>query len=355
VARPTVRKLAWASFLVLGISAHAHAQTVGSSAPDGSGKAGPDPPSTSAPEAEKEKKKEDGSEKTKEEKKKEDGSEKSDSESDKPKRTLLERICASVSHEEDDDGPINTDRPTFTPANTVVPRGRLQFESGFTFNSQQTPQTRSSVYDFPELAMRYGLTKRLEFRTFWLGSTSIQTQSRAGGPWSHNGGYSDMEVGFKWQLLEEDKERKWIPTTALITSVMAPTGGASILSSQEVNPYINLIYGWNLTDKLTLAGSTGYLGMRQQPTPGSGRAADSFERYHQSLVAFFSATERTTLFYEWYVFMYTNAADNRPAHFMDGGLLHRLTPNIQLDLRAGLGLSGHPDDFFTGAGFSVRF
>ena len=80
-----------------------------------------------------------------------------------------------------------------------------------------------------------------------------------------------MEVGFKWQFFAGDKERKWIPTTALITSIIAPTGGASTLSSETVEPYINLIYGWSLTDKLTLAGSTGYLGMRQQPTPGSGR------------------------------------------------------------------------------------
>ncbi len=40
---------------------------------------------------------------------------------------------------------------------------------------------------------------------------------------------------------------------------------------------------------------------------------------------------------------------------MDGGILYLLTPNMQLDLRAGFGLSGRPDDFFTGAGYSVRF
>ncbi len=194
--------------------------------------------------------------------------------------------------------------------------------------------------------MRFGLKKRLEFRMFWLGQTWIQPQSRHGGPFQPSGGLSDMEVGFKWQLLEGDKERKWIPTTALITSIYAPTGGTSILGSHTVEPYVNLIYGWSLTDKLTLAGSTGYLGMRQTDL-GRGRAADSFERYHQSLVAFFSATERTTLFYEWYALMFTNAADNRPTHFMDGGLLYRLTPNMQFDLRAGFGLSGRPDDFFT--------
>ena len=93
----------------------------------------------------------------------------------------------------------------------------------------------------------------------------------------------------------------------------------------------------------------------ESTAPGSGRASDTFQRYHLSVVAFYSATERTISFYERYVLTFTNAADNRPTHFMDGGLLYRLTAKIQLDIRAGFGLSGRPDDFFTGAGLSVRF
>jgi hypothetical protein len=202
--------------------------------------------------------------------------------------------------------------------------------------------------------MRYGLVDRVEFRTFWLGENWDQAQLRRGGTRSP-GGTSDMEVGFKWQLLPEDKERRWRPITALITSIIAPTGGSSAVSDETVEPYINLIYGWNVTDKLTLAGSTGYLGIRDRPSPGTVGRSDNFQRYHQSLVAFFSATERTTLFYEWYAWTFTHAQDNRPQYFMDAGLLYRLTPNMQLDLRAGLGLTGRPDDLFTGAGFSVRF
>jgi hypothetical protein len=278
----------------------------------------------------------------------------SEESSSQANKSLIDRLFAPFSSKDDPDGPINTDRPTFTPANTVVPKGRLQFESGFTFNNEPTAKSHSALYDFPELAMRYGLTKWLEFRTFWTGQTWIQTAFRPGGGFQQGGGLSDMEVGFKWQLFAGDAKRKWIPTTALITSIFAPTGGTSSVGSHTVQPYSNLIYGWSLTDKLTLAGSTGYLGMRQTGL-GPGQAADSFERYHQSIVAFYSATKKTTLFYEWYILMFTNAADNRPMHFMDGGLLHHPTQNTQLDLRAGFGLSGRPDDFFTGAGFSIRF
>jgi hypothetical protein len=270
-------------------------------------------------------------------------------------RSIIDRINALFSQEEEPGGPINTDRPTLTPANTVVPWGRLQFETGFTFNSLGSGGSRTYTYDFPELGVRYGVFHRVEFRLFWLGQTYAQSQLRPAGPWSSLNGPSDMEVGFKTQIFEGDKKRKWLPTTALITSIMAPTGGTSYYSSQTVQPYLNLIYGWSLTDKLTLAGSTGYLGMRQQAIPGSVGKADSFSRFQQSIVAFYAATERTTLFYEWYIFTYTNSADNRPQNYMDGGVIYRLSTNMQLDLRAGFGLSGRPDDFFTGAGFSVRF
>jgi hypothetical protein len=268
---------------------------------------------------------------------------------------LIDRILSPLSQADDPDGQINTDRPTFTPANTVVPKGRLQFESGFTFDYQQTRTTRSPAYDFPELAMRVGIAKRVEFRTFWLGQTYSQILSRSGGRPTQLNGPSDMEIGFKWQLLEGNKDALWIPTTALITSVYAPTGGTSPFSSENVDPYINLIYGWTPNEKLTIAGSTGYLERREHFAPRPSRRSDSFERYHQSLVAFYSVGERTTLFYEWYILMPTGAPENRVMSYMDGGVLYHPTPNTQVDLRVGFGLNGNPEEIFTGAGFSVRF
>jgi hypothetical protein len=323
--------------LILAVGSCASAQEVGSRVPEsaeGTG-AGPSEPGAAAPAEPAE----EGQKKT---------------EPSAP-MSLRDRLRRAVSQEEDSDGPINTDRPTFTPANTVVPKGRLQFESGWTFNGEKTSQTRAYLYDFPELALRYGLIDRVEFRMLWFGQTFAQSQAQRGGPWRSVNGAGDMEVGFKWQLFPGDEKRKWIPTTALITSIIAPTGGSSPYSSETVEPYVNLIYGWSVTKKLTLSGSTGYLGIREQAVPNSLPRSDNFQRWHQSIVAFYTLGERTTLFYEWYALMFTHAPDNRPTYFMDGGLLYRLAPNMQVDIRAGFGLTGRPDDFFTGTGFSVRF
>jgi hypothetical protein len=342
MAKSAWRLLPFACMLWVGLSAYG--QDVGTRVPEGSTGSSADQPASGADQPAPDT----GADRTPEEPPPE-----------KPKRpapvNLHEWLFGPLSQEEDRDGPINTDRPTFTPANTVVPKGRLQFESGWTFNGQQASGTRSYVYDFPELAMRYGLVDRVEFRMFWEGQTYAQTQVGARGPWKSLNGPSDMEVGFKWQLFPGDEKRKWIPTTALITSIYAPTGGTSPYSSQTVEPYINLIYGWNVTKKLSLGGCTGYLGIREQGAPYQLSRSYNYQRYHQSIVAFYSITENTTLFYEWYILTFTNSANNLPLNYMDGGILYRFTPNIQVDIRAGFGLSGRPNDFFTGTGFSVRF
>ena len=89
---------------------------------------------------------------------------------------LFDRLWSTLSQEEDPDGPINTDRPTFTPANTVVPLGRRSVRVGLHVRlCSRTSRPRSTVYDFPELAMRVGVAKRVEFRTYWFGQTYSQT------------------------------------------------------------------------------------------------------------------------------------------------------------------------------------
>ena len=259
---------------------------------------------------------------------------------------------APFAHDDDPDGPISTDRPTFTPANTVVPRGRTQIESGFTYNHDLSRATRSNAFNFPELAVRVGVNDWLEFRTFWNGQTYSREVSRLGRPTTNTNGPSDMEIGFKSQLTRGDVERPWLPTSALITSIIAPTGGSSPYSARKVLPNVQFLYGWSLGEKFGISGSTGYLGIQERTI---GQGSGSAQRFSQSLVGTFAATDKTTLFHEWYVFNYVNAADNRPLHFMDTGLLYRPTPNTQFDIRAGLGLGDRPTDFTAGAGFSIRF
>ena len=63
-----------------------------------------------------------------------------------------------------------------------------------------------------------------------------------------------------------------------------------LFQSKTVEPYINLIYGWTATEKLTIAGSTGYTGVRQRSVPRSARAgrtpsSDTTNRWSLSFAA----------------------------------------------------------------------
>ena len=49
------------------------------------------------------------------------------------------------------------------------------------------------------------------------------------------------------------------------------------------------------------------------------------------------------------------ASATGPKPFFDTGMTFKVTPNLQLDGRAGLGLNHHADEFFAGLGLSLRY
>jgi hypothetical protein len=64
--------------------------------------------------------------------------------------------------------------------------------------------------------------------------------------------------------------------------------------------------------------------------------------------------ERTRSFVEYFGLYYDGLAGDGPEHYLDGGFTYLVNNDLQLDLRAGKGLSDAADDFFTGVGLSVR-
>ncbi len=253
---------------------------------------------------------------------------------------------------EDDAAPINTDRPSFTPSSSTVPKGRVQVELGYTYFHDLSGMTRTDTHLFPELSGRIGINDWLELRTLWPGQLYSRTTNRFGTPnVTQNDGITNFFAGFKWHLVEQDG---WVPETALITDLSIPLN-QSVNSSESVDPSLFLIYNWSLTDRFSIAGSTGYSSSFARDIPVSLGTGDSFEVFSQSMIGTVSATDRVSLFYEWFVLGQTNGASNLPRHLMNGGFLFLLRPNLQLDFRAGFGLSGVADDFFTGAGLAFRY
>jgi hypothetical protein len=226
---------------------------------------------------------------------------------------------------------IVTDRPSFTTGPVLVDPGTWQLELGYTFHDGANG-TSEDVGTFPETSLRYGLDEKWELRFGWNGYDFVDDADDEAG---------DTSIGFKYALGDQ-----LIAGTslALITTVALPTGSGE----SELDP--QWLIGWErpLDDQTTLAGNFGI------GAPTDEMTADRFAQGILSVMCSHTLNDTTSGFAEYF----TNfpAADDEDAeHVVQAGLMHLLNPDMQLDVRAGVGLNSQADDWFVGVGFSHRF
>jgi hypothetical protein len=246
-------------------------------------------------------------------------------------------------NDEQKEEPLESDRPDFTDSSTTIGYQRIQIESGYTYTQAIAGDPAHDAHDLPELLVRYGVAERLELRFAWdEGMVFDRYTDRNSGRVVSENGSTDLDVGFKYALRKQDK---WRPQSAIIVSVSAPVGSPA-QSSRQVDPLVNYLYSWEFTKKLSLNCSTGCL--------WTAESGDHFSRFSQSASAEYELTEKLHVFNEWFAFFRRDSSDSRPQHYYDAGLTYLVTPNFQLDWRAGLGLNDAADGFFTGCGLTIR-
>lgn len=224
---------------------------------------------------------------------------------------------------------ISTDRPTITSSSTVVPCGSLQFENGFAATANGNQQT----YDFPETAVRFGVTNRTELR-FQVPNYFQNDDTSTG----FVNGFGDLSLGIKQQVGPWHKF-----DISLIPSVSFPSG-ANRISSGGYDPTVQLAWSRGLSKKWTVAGMFSLM----WPTQGTERNLTG-----QSSVFFDRQLAR-----KWDAFLeYSGAFPERggPQHTIDFGTAYKLTPHQQLDFHWNFGLSAATPDHSIGFGYSVRF
>jgi Putative MetA-pathway of phenol degradation len=267
-------------------------------------------------------------------------------------RPLLDRLLTWPEKEKKAEGegdeeakeePLESDRPNFTDSPATVGRGRLQIESGYQFTHAIAGDPTHNAHDLPELLVRYGVAERLELRVAWDPGFVFDRHAdpNSGRIVTENGG-SDMELGFKYAISKQDK---WQPESGIITSITAPVGSSGQTSGQ-VDVLVNYLYSWKLNKKVSLDCSTGCL--------WTAESGDHFARLSQSVAIDYELTDKLHVFNEWFGLFRDDFRDDRPQHYYDAGVTYLVTPNFQLDWRAGLGLNDASDRFFTGCGFAIR-
>ena len=247
------------------------------------------------------------------------------------------------------DAPISTDRPDFTESTATVPRGHFQLEAGYTYMFDEENAHRTRDHTLPEVLLRTGLTNDLELRIGWGGLSLTEdvysAPNRAGRSQTfreHDDGGTDLNVGAKVRILTQNGI---IPDFSLIAGAGLPTNESG-KSSGDVDPELKFLWGYALTDRLSLSGNFNIA----LPSDEVGR----FIQSAASLSLGYSLTDRLGSYVEYYGFFLSERRGDA-AHYLNGGFAFRLTENVQFDVRVGTGLNDAADDFFTGVGFAFRY
>jgi hypothetical protein len=232
--------------------------------------------------------------------------------------------------------PLVSDRPDFTEAPQTIAPGRVQLEGGHTFARAAAEKANTTG----EVLLRIGVAPRAELR-LEPGSYSTFTS-----PVTDARGREDGAVGVKLRLHDApESERSIVPALSLVVATSVPTG-SSVFRQRAMQPEAKLVSAWTLTDRLSLATNVNV-----------ARLVDGGERFTEwsaSGSLGVSLTERYGLYAE--VFGFVPQLDDAPrTTYANTGLTAGLTPNFQLDVRAGIGLNGTAPDYFLGAGFAKRW
>ncbi len=253
--------------------------------------------------------------------------------------TLLSWYSAAKCASSEPLGPITTDRPDFTEASSTVGANVAQVEMGYTFTHDDDGSVATETHSTPETLFRIGTPINwLELR---LAANLLQEDMGS----VSNDGAEDLYLGMKLGLTAQDGI---LPEMALVPQMTVPTGGSAFTNNQ-VLPGVNWLYGWDVTDCLTTAGSTQF-NRAVDPTTGA-----DYTEWAQSWTVGYSLHDRVGMYTEWYALMPDNAETAQVEHYGNGGFTFLLNDDIQWDIRAGVGLNDAADDYFLGTGLSIRF
>ena len=247
------------------------------------------------------------------------------------------------------DEPLATDRPDFTEASSVVGRGVLQIETGYTYFHDDEDGTRTRTHSLPESLFRYGITDNIELRLVW--NYLWESQSSAGTTESFDSA-EDLVLGAKFALTSQSE---LIPESALILDFSTPTGGADF-TGRHAEFGSNFLFGWDLPNDKSVAGSFGYSTGTEFLTlpPPAPIVADRFGIFHSSITHGIPLKESWKAYFEYFGLYFDGLSGGRPENYFDSGVTYLLNNNVQFDARIGVGLNSAASDVFAGMGVSVR-
>jgi len=216
---------------------------------------------------------------------------------------------------------------------------------GYTFTRDKEPGGEVKSQTYPETLFRIGmLADWFELRIGYTFAEEKTKNAPAG-----NGrvrGNDDLYLGVKLWLTEQ---QGILPEMTILPQMLVPTG-SNAFTNDQVLAGVNWLYSWDLTENLSLAGSSQINRTRDD-------VGHYYSEFAQSVALGLGITDEVGVYMEYYGFFPTSAvaANVGAEHYMNGGVAYLYNDNVQFDVRVGTGLNRRANDFFTGAGVSLRF
>jgi hypothetical protein len=238
---------------------------------------------------------------------------------------------------------IETDRDSFTPAKTTAGLNRFILETSYSFLENRGVKDTNS---FPEMLLRYGLTERFELRLGWnyeVGgagddTSSIDVQELPAENKLERA--SNINYGLKFRVTDQNG---WVPASAVILTGATPTSGMTT-GTQFFGTYV---FGWDLPYRCKLDAAMRY-----------GLASENDERFNDwapSVVLKVPVGERLSVHAEYFGIFSTGKAEEFSHQYASPGIHYLITPNLEVGVRVGWGLTEQTPRFFSNTGLGWRF
>lgn len=260
---------------------------------------------------------------------------------------LLLTASLAVAQEERPENPfadaLETDRDSFTPATTTVGARRTVFESAYSFVDNRLVK---ETHSFPESVARIGIDEDIELRLGWnheIGGAGSDVSSAGGGDEFDIGtleSESTISYGFKAHL---NSQRGWIPESSTILAGRTPTSG----ESSDTHLVATYVFGWELANRAKLDTGLRYATASEEQ--------DFFNVWAPSVVYKLPVGERIDLHVEYFGLFSQHKDVEFAKHYISPGAHYLVTPDLELGVRLGWGLSDDSARFFMNAGFGWRF
>lgn len=229
------------------------------------------------------------------------------------------------------EAPLVTDRPDFTESSEVVGRKNLQFETGFSYESED----EQGIVTAPSSLARYGLNDRVELRLSTDGYVST------GHGVTKADGFADLEVGAKVRLLYADKAGIDV---SIIPMVSLPTGQDEI-SAGHPDPTVKFTWARDLPSGFGLSGNYNISSLSE----GDAR----FTQQALSVSLGHDLPKGLGSYIEFFGFSPMQRGGDA-GWILDGGVSRQFAGRLQFDIEAGRGLTAAAPDWFVGFGFAIR-